>query len=85
MADTFELGEGFHGAGAPLSGFKVPQHVGKVKGLEAAQKRLDVQRRIGKGGVLGGRAVAGRSVREVLAEVSSSLLSVFNPNRSSGC
>lgn len=63
-------GEGFHGAGNHLSGFRVPEHVGKAKGLQAAEKRKAIQIKMGKGGVLGGASVAGRSVREVLAEVS---------------
>ncbi len=38
----------------------------------AAQKRLEVQRKIGKGGVLGGAGTAGKGMKEVLAEVSES-------------
>ena len=48
----------------------MPEYVGKAKGLQAAEKRLATQIKIGKGGVLGGSSVAGRNVREVLAEVS---------------
>ena len=42
----------------------------------AAQKRLDVQKKIGKGGVLGGSGVdyRNRSMKEVLAEVCSTNL-----------
>lgn len=67
-------GEGFHGKGHHLSGFKVPEHVGKAKGLAAAQKRLEVQRKIGRGGVLGGSDYRGRSMKELLAEVSGAAL-----------
>lgn len=50
----------------------MPEHVGKAKGLAAAQKRLEVQKKIGKGGVLGGSDYKNRSMKEVLAEVSQS-------------
>ncbi|ORX40250.1 WLM domain-domain-containing protein [Kockovaella imperatae] len=63
-------GEGFHGNGNHLSGLKVPEHMGKARGLAAAQKRLDTQRKMGKGGVLGGASVAGKSMKEVLAEAA---------------
>jgi len=63
-------GEGFHGAGNHLSGFKVSEHVGKAKGLVAAQQRLDTQRMIWKGGKLGGSDVRGRSMKEVMAEAA---------------
>jgi len=45
----------------------------------AAQKRLDVQKKIGKGGVLGGSGTdyRSRSMKEVLAEVSHGSLFVL--------
>jgi hypothetical protein len=50
-------GEGFFSEGARLGGSHgVPQHIGRIKALEAAEKRL------------GSRA--GKSMREVLLEVS---------------
>ncbi|RSH89248.1 hypothetical protein EHS25_002360 [Saitozyma podzolica] len=63
-------GEGFHGTGHHLSGFKVPEHVGKAKGLAAAEKRLATQRKIGKGGVLGGSGTGGKTMKEVIAEAA---------------
>lgn len=63
------IGEGFHGAGNYLPGLKLNEYEGRVKGLSAAQKRLDTQRKIGKGGVLGGSGTAGKTMKEVLAEV----------------
>ena len=62
-------GEGFHGKGDHLPGFKVDEYHGKARGLAAAQKRLDTQRKIGKGGVLGGSGTGGKTMKEVLAEV----------------
>ncbi|CAD6570264.1 MAG: hypothetical protein TREMPRED_005707 [Tremellales sp. Tagirdzhanova-0007] len=63
-------GEGFHGAGHHLPGLKLNEYEGRVKGLSAAQKRLDTQRKIGKGGVLGGLGTAGKTMKEVLAEAA---------------
>lgn len=66
-------GEGFHGSGNHLSGLKVNEYAGRARGLAAAEQRLATQRKIGKGGVLGGNSVRGRSMKEVLAEVSRAL------------
>jgi hypothetical protein len=62
-------GEGFNSSGTPLSGLKKDEYHGKLTGLAAAEKRLAVQKKIGKGGVLGGSSVLGRSMKDVLAEV----------------
>jgi len=62
-------GEGFNSSGTPLSGLKKDEYHGKLTGLAAAEKRLAVQKKIGKGGVLGGSSVQGRSMKDVLAEV----------------
>jgi hypothetical protein len=81
-------GEGFHGTGHHLSGFKVPEHVGKAKGLAAAEKRLATQRKIGKGGVLGGSGTGGKTMKEVIAEVSVAAVSFAPPGcrqQSGGC
>lgn len=78
MADN--VGEGFHGRGNNLSGVRRDEYAGRLTGLAAAEKRLAVQRKIGKGGVLGGRATAGRGIREVLAEVST----ILKPNQHAG-
>jgi hypothetical protein len=48
--------------------------VGKAKGLAAAEKRLATQRKIGKGGVLGGSGTGGKTMKEVIAEVSDRLM-----------
>ena len=69
-------GEGFNSSGTPLSGLKKDEYHGKLTGLAAAEKRLAVQKKIGKGGVLGGSSVQGRSMKDVLAEVCSSVLSI---------
>ena len=50
------------------------EYHGRLQGLAAAEKRLAVQKKIGKGGVLGGSSVLGRSMKDVLAEVR-----LFNP------
>jgi len=71
-------GEGFNSSGTPLSGLKKDEYHGKLTGLAAAEKRLAVQKKIGKGGVLGGSSVLGRSMKDVLAEVCSSLLSILS-------
>lgn len=69
LADPL-VGEGFHGEGNHLPGIKLNEYEGRARGLQAAQKRFDVQKTLGKGGVLGGSNVKGRSMKEVLAEVS---------------
>jgi hypothetical protein len=66
---TNDPGEGFNSSGTPLSGLKKDEYHGKLTGLAAAEKRLAVQKKIGKGGVLGGNSVLGRSMKDVLAEV----------------
>lgn len=53
---------------------KKDEYHGKLTGLAAAEKRLAVQKKIGKGGVLGGNSVLGRSMKDVLAEVRCSQL-----------
>jgi hypothetical protein len=68
-------GEGFNSSGTPLSGLKKDEYHGKLTGLAAAEKRLAVQKKIGKGGVLGGSSVNGRSMKDVLAEVCLVLVS----------
>jgi hypothetical protein len=68
-------GEGFNSSGTPLSGLKKDEYHGKLTGLAAAEKRLAVQKKIGKGGVLGGSSVLGRSMKDVLAEVCLVLVS----------
>ncbi len=72
----YSAGEGFHGAGNHLPGLKLNEYEGRAKGLSAAQKRLDTQRKIGKGGVLGGSGTAGKTMKEVLAEVRA----LFGPH-----
>lgn len=68
-------GEGFLSSGSRLGGslntVGIPQHIGKIKGLEAAEKRAAKQKSMGRGGVLGGGGVSrvGKSMREVLLEV----------------
>jgi len=52
----------------------VDEYHGRLQGLAAAEKRLAVQKKIGKGGVLGGSSVLGRSMKDVLAEVRLCLL-----------
>ncbi|WRT67620.1 uncharacterized protein IL334_004592 [Kwoniella shivajii] len=63
-------GEGFHSEGNHLSGLRVSEYEGKAKGLAAAQKRLNQQRLIGRGGVLGGQAVQGKSMKELIVEAA---------------
>lgn len=67
-------GEGFLGNGTRVGGgLGVPQHIGRIKGLEAAEKRRQKGVIMGTGGRLGGegRPPAGKkSMREVLADVS---------------
>jgi hypothetical protein len=72
-------GEGFNSSGTPLSGLKKDEYHGKLTGLAAAEKRLAVQKKIGKGGVLGGSSVLGRSMKDVLAEVCPPLLLILPP------
>jgi hypothetical protein len=73
-------GEGFNSSGTPLSGLKKDEYHGKLTGLAAAEKRLAVQKKIGKGGVLGGSSVLGRSMKDVLAEVCPFLHSILPPS-----
>lgn len=46
------------------------EYEGKKRGLAAAEKRLARQRVMGRGGVLGGSKVTGKTMREIVAEVS---------------
>jgi hypothetical protein len=73
-------GEGFNSSGTPLSGLRKDEYHGKLTGLAAAEKRLAVQKKIGKGGVLGGSSVLGRSMKDVLAEVCPFLLAILPPS-----
>lgn len=63
-------GEGFHSDGHRLNGLRVNEYEGRKRGLAAAEKRLARQRIMGRGGVLGGSKAAGKSLRDVVAEVS---------------
>jgi hypothetical protein len=64
-------GDGFHSDGKRVGGLhSVPEHIGKIKGLEAAELRRQKQALMGRGGKLGGRPIAGKSPREMAAEVS---------------
>lgn len=78
-------GEGFHSAGNTLAGRKTNEYEGRAVGLAAAEKRLAVQRKIGKGGVLGGRDVKGRSMKEVIAEVSLISVDTYSLVMTTGC
>lgn len=63
-------GEGFHSAGHHLQGLRVNEYEGRRKGLAAAEKRLQTQKAMGKGGVLGGSVRnQGKTMREIVAEV----------------
>ncbi|KAK4687762.1 DNA-dependent metalloprotease WSS1, partial [Tremellales sp. Uapishka_1] len=63
-------GEGFNSNGHHVTGLKLDEYHGKLKGLAAAEQRLARQRVIGKGGVLGGSKTGGRSMREIVAEAA---------------
>ncbi|KAJ9120615.1 hypothetical protein QFC22_002544 [Naganishia vaughanmartiniae] len=64
-------GEGFHSNGARLGGYhSVPEHIGRIKALEAAEKRRVKSTLMGKGGRLGGAAVAGEGVRKSPREMA---------------
>ncbi|CAK9780722.1 WLM-domain-containing protein [Cutaneotrichosporon oleaginosum] len=63
-------GEGFHSDGNRLQGMRVNEYEGRRKGLAAAEKRLQQQRVMGRGGVLGGSRTAGKSMREIVAEAA---------------
>ena len=70
----FYTGEGFLSEGKRLGGSHgTPLHIGRIKALEAAEKRVAKQKLIGKGGKLGAGpgSRAGKSMREVLLEVSN--------------
>jgi len=70
---SYYTGEGFLSEGKRLGGSHgTPLHIGRIKALEAAEKRVAKQRLIGKGGKLGAGpgSRAGKSMREVLLEVS---------------
>lgn len=85
VSEADAIGEGFHSSGNNLSGIKRDEYAGRLTGLQAAERRLAAQRKIGKGGVLGGRGTAGRSVREVLAEVSCLLGRTLDQAHGLGC
>lgn len=69
-------GEGFHSDGTRLGGsHAIPQHIGRIKGLEAAERRAAKSALMGKGGRLGGASpiTSGgvvKSPREMAVEVS---------------
>jgi hypothetical protein len=66
------LGDGFFSDGARLGGsHDVPLHIGRIKALEAAEKRRTKLLLMSGGGKLGGGSIAtkGMTMREVLAEV----------------
>ncbi len=68
-------GEGFFSAGHRLGtnvSHNVPPNVARIKALEAAEKRVKMQRALNGGGRLGGRSrKAGLSPRELAARVSN--------------
>lgn len=72
-------GEGFHSDGARLGGsyHAVPEHIGRIKALEAAEKRRVKSTLMGKGGRLGGAGNGAgvesvrKSPREMAVEVRS--------------
>lgn len=73
-------GEGFMSDGSRLGGSHgVPQHIGRIKGLEAAEKRAQKQKLMGPGGKLGGaKAVRpNKTPRELAAEVRRLLISLL--------
>jgi hypothetical protein len=54
------LGDGFHSDGARLGGsHATPQHIGRIKGLEAAERRRVKSTLMGTGGRLGGAVPRG--------------------------
>ncbi|GMK53636.1 hypothetical protein CspeluHIS016_0102220 [Cutaneotrichosporon spelunceum] len=63
-------GEGFHSDGNRLQGTRLNEYQGRQRGLAAAEKRLQQQRVMGRGGVLGGSEVGGKSMREIVAEAA---------------
>jgi hypothetical protein len=72
-SSPYYAGEGFLSEGKRLGGSHgTPLHIGRIKALEAAEQRVAKQKLIGKGGKLGAGpgSRAGRSMREVLLEVS---------------
>jgi hypothetical protein len=66
-------GDGFQSDGARLGGSPaIPQHIGRIKGLEAAERRAQKSSLMGKGGRLGGSGPVGgvvKSPREMAVEV----------------
>ncbi|WVQ96786.1 hypothetical protein IAU59_003893 [Kwoniella sp. CBS 9459] len=63
-------GEGFHSSGSKLNGIRVNEYEGRARGLAAAERRLATQRKIGRGGVLGGTGTGGKSMKELIAEAA---------------
>jgi len=65
-------GEGFHGKGTAVGqgvSHNLPPHIARLKALEAAEKRRQVQVAIGRGGRLGGKTQRGLTPRELAAQV----------------
>lgn len=70
--NSLASGEGFMSDGSRLGGSHgVPQHIGRIKGFEAAEKRAQKQRLMGPGGKLGGANAVrpNKTPRELAAEV----------------
>ncbi|GHJ84331.1 hypothetical protein NliqN6_0733 [Naganishia liquefaciens] len=66
-------GDGFHSDGARLGGSRgTPQHIGRIKGLEAAERRRAKSTLMGRGGRLGGTPTRGvvKSPREMAVEAA---------------
>lgn len=55
-------------------------HIGKIKGLEAAERRVAKQQLMGKGGKLGAGpgSRVGKSMRQVVLEVRESWICAIN-------
>lgn len=72
-------GDGFQSDGARLGGSHgIPQHIGRIKGLEAAERRAAKSTLMGKGGRLGGAVPKGsisKSPRQMAVEVRTILCS----------
>jgi hypothetical protein len=71
-------GDGFHSDGARLGGSRgTPQHIGRIKGLEAAERRRAKSTLMGRGGRLGGTPTRGvvKSPREMAVEVRPTIRS----------
>ena len=67
-------GEGFHAPGKRVGhgvSHDLPVHLGRAKAAEAAERRAQTQRSMGRGGRLGDGPRTTKSPREVAAEVRS--------------